>query len=159
MGENDAGACFVFQYSGDRELYCQLEKSVCDLLSVQQENGKISTYSRTAEFGGWDLWCRKYILLGLQYFLEICEDEALKAKIVEVMCAHTDYIIAHIGNPEEGKLQITDAADHWEGLNSSSILEPIVRLYSITKRETYLAFAYYTVENGGISSGNLFELA
>ena len=39
-----------------------------------------------------------------------------------------DYVISRIGEGE-GKKKITLASDHWLGINSSSILEPVVRLY------------------------------
>lgn len=47
----------------------------------------------------------------------------------------------------------------WRGLNSSSLLESIVRLYNITGEEKYLSFAEYIVNMGGTSVGNIFKLA
>ena len=52
------GACMTWQYTRDEELYDILTETVRDLLSCQEEDGRISTYSRKEEFHGWDLWCR-----------------------------------------------------------------------------------------------------
>ena len=54
---------------------------------------------------------------------------------------------------------MTKASDHWRGLNSSSILEPVVRLYNLTGEERYLAFAGEIVKAGGTSVADLFALA
>ena len=53
----------TWQYTGDQELYDILTETVRELLSFQEADGRISTYSRKEEFIGWDLWCRKYVLL------------------------------------------------------------------------------------------------
>lgn len=60
---------------------------------------------------------------------------------------------------EDGKKSITSATRHWRGLNSSSLLEPIVRLYSLTKEKKYLEFAGYIVDCGGTEVADIFELA
>ena len=126
------GACFVFSYTQDKALYSVLNESVKQMLKCADENGRISTYPYDMEFDGWDIWGRKYVLLGLQYFLEICNDEDFKFEIIKSVCLQVDYIIDKIGPEAEGKREITSASRHWRGLNSSSILEPIVRLYNIT---------------------------
>ena len=76
----------------------------------------------------------------MKFFLEICNEENLKEQIIKSMCEQTDYIIERIGD-ENGKIPITSATRHWRGLNSSSILEPVVRLYSIIQNKKYFDFA------------------
>lgn len=158
-GKMMCGACFVYGYSQNPELYQVLTDTVKDMLTAQDEYGRISSYGMDHEFDAWDLWSRKYVLLGMQYYLEICKDEELSARIVDSMCRQVDYIMTKIGNPEEGKKLITKATRHWRGLNSSSILEPIVRLYNLTKEQKYLNFATYIVNCGGTDVVNIFELA
>lgn len=158
-GKMMRGACFVYSYTRDPELYRLLSDTVEDILQTQEENGRISTYSPDHEFEAWDLWCRKYVLLGMQYFMEICTENVMKDKMIVSMCRQADYIISRIGRKEEGKKPITQATCIWRGLNSCSLLEPIVRLYSITKNTRYLNFAKYIVECGGTELANLFELA
>ena len=129
------------------------------MMDSADELGRISTYGVDHEFDGWDIWSRKYVLLGMQYFLEICEDEKFSEKVINSMRSQVDYIISKIGREEEGKKPITLATRHWRGLNSCSILEPVVRLYSLTEEKKYLDFAEYIVSCGGTDIVNIFELA
>ncbi len=158
-GKMMRGAAFTYAYTKNPDLMRDLTATVEDMIEKAEENGRISSYSVEAEFHGWDLWCRKYVLLGMQYYLEICEDEALRARIVKSMCGQVDYIMTKIGPASEGKTPITRATANWRGLNSSSLLEPIVRLYDITGEKKYFDFATYIVNEGGTSICNIFELA
>ena len=158
-GKMMRGACFTYQYTQNPALYEVLEGTVRELLTTQDSLGRFSTYSTEMEFHSWDLWSRKYILLGLQYFCEICPDETLKRTVTAAMCRHADYIIEKIGKREDGKLPITETSAAWMGMNSCSVLEPFVRLYNWTNEQRYLDFAGYIVESGGISEGSIFELA
>lgn len=161
-GKMMRGACWIYKYTGDAQLYQTLEATVRYLLSAREENGRISSYKQDKEFTYWDMWCRKYVLLGTQYFYEICKDEALKSEIIETLDAHLRYIMAHVG-PGEDKLGILDTTTHnpetWGALNSSSILEPVVRQYYLTGNEEYLDFAKYVVSEGGSKWGNIYTLA
>ena len=158
-GKMMRGACFVYAYSKDAALFAVLKETVRDMMDSQEASGRISTYSPEREYDGWDLWSRKYVLLGMQYFVEICEDKAFNAKVIACMKKQVDYLMQRIGRPEEGRLLITRLTRHWRGLNSSSILEPIVRLYSLTGEKRYLDFADYIVDCGGMDIENVFELA
>ena len=70
-GKMMRGACFVYSYSRNPKLYEVLTDTVKDLLSAQDDLGRISSYAVNHEFDGWDLWGRKYVLLGMQYYLEM----------------------------------------------------------------------------------------
>ncbi len=158
-GKMMRGACFVYSYSKDSELFEVLKESVKDLVAAQDELGRISTYSAEKEFDGWDLWSRKYVLLGMQYFVEISDDKEFNDIVIDCMKRQVDYLCSKIGWANQGKLLITRLTRHWRGLNSSSILEPIVRLYSLTNEDKYLDFADYIVACGGMDVENVFELA
>ncbi len=153
------GACFCYSYSKDPELYAVLKGAVEDLLDTQDELGRITTYAAEGEFDGWDIWVRKYVLLGLQYFVEISDDKEFNQKIIDCMCRQLDYFMSKIGSIDEGKKPITKATRHWRGLNSSSILEPVVRLYSLTGEQKYLDYASYIVSCGFTDVANIFDLA
>ncbi len=150
------GGALVWSYTQDPELYLQLEAAARAMLQNAGPDGRISTYSREAQFQGWDIWGRKYVLLGMEYFYDICRDQDLKAELLTSLKAQTDCLAAHFG---PGKADLRRASCHWEGLNSSSLLEPVVRLYNMTGEKQYLDFAGYIVGLGGIQSANLFELA
>ncbi|MCI8923773.1 MAG: hypothetical protein HFI45_07260 [Lachnospiraceae bacterium] len=152
------GACMTYQYTEDEALYEILRETVLELMSYQDSEGRIATYSKEAEFNGWDIWCRKYVLLGLIHFYEICREEELKEQVLNAAGRHLDYVIDHIGD-EEGKKKITLASDAWQGINSSSILEPVVRLYQLKPEKRYLKFADYIVENGGAEGFDIFQAA
>lgn len=158
-GKMMCGACGIYSYTKDRSLYESLKNTVSDMLAAVEQSGKLSTYEGEREFTGWDIWNRKNVLLGLLYFTKICDDKSFVQDITDSMCNQLDYIISKIGLPEEGKTPINTATNHWRGLNSSSILEPVVMLYNLTKKQAYFDFAKYIVESGGTSVVNIFMLA
>ncbi len=158
-GKMMRGACFVYSCTQNDKLYKIMENTVYDLLDKQDELGRIASYPADYEFKGWDLWSRKYVILGLEYFLEISKNEELNSKIIEALKKHTDYIISKIGPEEEGKTPITNTSNFWASMNSCSILEPVVRMYNLTNEQRYLDFASYIVSTGGCAKGNLFQLA
>lgn len=155
-GKMMMGACFLCQMTEDDELYAVLEETVRDMLSVQDAHGRITTYAVSHELHGWDLWGRKYVMLGMEYFLEFCRDDALSAAILESLCNQMDAILGKAG---PGKTPICEASELYRGLNSSSILEPVVLLYRLTKKETYLELARHIVSFGGTSICDLYTLA
>lgn len=155
-GKMMRGAVLVYKYTKSEQLYDVLTESVCDILTVADDDGRVSSYPREAEFVGWDMWGRKYVILACEYYLEICRDQNLKKDIIRFISRAADYILDRVG---VGKIKITKASNHWLGLNSSSILEPIARLYRLTGEKRYLDFASYIVDVGGAEKINIFELA
>ena len=155
FGKMMRGACITYQYAPDKELYQLLYETVRALLATQDEAGRITTYSADHQYCGWDLWVRKYVLVGCLYFYDICRDEAFKTEILSAMKRHADSILADIG---EDKRSILDTSAWWGGINSSSLLEPIVELYKKTNEARYLAFAEYLIRQGGCKNGNLLSV-
>ena len=155
-GKMMRGASMVIAYTKDENMYKILEASVRDMLSAQEHSGRISGYPAEREFERWDIWGRKYVMLGMMYFMEISKDEDLNKELIASMQRQADYIIERVG---EGKRDIRSCSKHWEGLNSCSILEPMVRLYRLTGEKRYLDFAEYIISTGFIKSANLIELA
>ena len=154
FGKMMRGAALTYRYSPNEELYGVLEEAVRALISAADEEGRIATYPADREFRGWDLWVRKYVLVGCLYFYDICKSEALKEKILSALVRHADYLLDRIG---EGKTDITDTSEMYGGMNSSSILEPIVELYNKTGFDRYLAFAEYLVSRGGCKNGSVLD--
>lgn len=151
-GKMMRGASLTYAYTKDSELYDVLKKAVETLLSRQESNGRISTYSVKKEFNGWDIWSRKYVMVGLEYFYRICTDELLKNRIICALTKHADYIIEHIG---VGKIAITETSEWWGACNSSSILDAFLQLYKLTGDKKYLTFSEYIISCGGSSNGSL----
>jgi len=152
------GACFIYRVTKDEELYSVLEETVLDMLSTQDNLGRFSTYSLEKEFNGWDIWGRKYIMLGMIYFLDVCKDASLKERIISALTRHADYMLSRLGREEDGKLNIAKCTSHWDGLNSCSILEPFIFLYNLTGEQRYLDFSEYIVSFGGTAGANLFDI-
>ena len=157
-GKMMRGACLTYRYHGDDKLYSMLDYAVRELLKVQREDGRFSTYSEEKQFNGWDLWGRKYVLTGMMHFIDICKDDSLKNQILEAICRHADYIVEKIGDGE-GQKSILETSNHWLCLNSCTILEPFIDLYKRTGKKSYLEFAEYIIGLGGCAGGNLMELA
>lgn len=156
FGKMMRGACMTYQYTKNRELYKLLSKVVKKMLDAQDEKGRFSTYSLSCEFNGWDMWCRKYVLLGFLHFYEICDDCLLKEKIKAALVKHLDYIVGHIGSD---KIDLSKTSTFWLGINSASILEPVMKMYNITGKASYLQFAHYIVDYLTNSDANIFSLA
>lgn len=157
-GKMMRGASMVYGYTKTPKLYNILKNTVNDMIESSDANGRISSYSLDEEFSGWDIWSRKYVMLGMEYFLEICQEEDFREKVVDSIKGQADYLLSTVGK-EEGKVAINETAIYWRGLSASSVLEPIVRLYQITNEQRYLDFAEYIVECGGTSIANIFKLA
>ncbi|MBR6808336.1 MAG: glycoside hydrolase family 127 protein [Clostridia bacterium] len=155
-GKMMRGAVLVYSYTRDEKLFDVLTESVRDLLTVADADGRVSSYTRDTEFSGWDMWGRKYVILACEYYLEVCRDEKLKGEILAFITRCADYILSHVG---PGKLKITKTSNFWFGINSSSILEPMVRLYRLTGEKRYLDFSKYIVDLGAAEGVNVFELA
>lgn len=155
-GKMMRGAVLTYIVTGDEKIYTCMEKTVREILSLQESNGRISSYPKDKEFNGWDMWGRKYILLGNLYFYEICKEESLKVQIIKALSAHLDYIIDKIGDGE-GKKSIFKTSSHYGAMNSCSILEPVVKMYKLTNKKSYLDFAKYIVENGFCEDMNMID--
>ena len=139
FGKQMRGACYAYMYTRDEELYDTLTWAAEELIKTQDSYGRISTYTIDHEFCGWDMWCRKYVLTGLQHYYRICMDEKLKEKILMACCKHLDYITDKIGT---GKIEITSTSLWWGAVNSCTILEPTVELYKMTGCQRYLDFLW-----------------
>jgi DUF1680 family protein len=155
-GKMMRGACLCYQYENNEKLYEVLEETVENMLKAQDELGRFSTYTVETEFRGWDMWGRKYIMTSMIHFYRICKNEDLKQRIIAALSRHADYIIEHVGE-EEGKISICETSQWWLGINSCSICETFVGLYSISKEQRFLDFAKYIIDIGGIREGNLLE--
>lgn len=153
-GKTVRAACPLCQYTGNKILESILEHSVADLLTTQTSDGCISARTYPEQPKSSDLWERKYALLGLLAWFDIRRDP----KVLDAMVRMADYTLGQIGPPP--KTRIVDTGWAFEGIESSSILEPILRLYLLTGHQRYLDFARYIVETeGACKRGSIFAAA
>ena len=132
------GAVAAWEYSHDAELMDHMSKSVTSIIETQLPNGYIGNYPVENQLTNWDIWGRKYVLLGLLRYHDITGDKkALKAARKEA-----DYLLTQLG---PGKVNIIETG-YYHGMASSSILEPMMLLYNKTNNQKYLDFAKYIVK-------------
>jgi DUF1680 family protein len=156
-GKAVRSGCLFYRYTQDPELKEILRSTVADLLSARRANGSISAseVSKQPDGPGGDLWERKYVLLGLdEYYSQVSQDQ----EVLQAMIDQADAVIAQTG--PSPKIRIVDQGWSPNHIESSTILEPIMRLYRITGYQRYLEFAKYIVEEeGGAKGYNIIEQA
>lgn len=159
FGKMMRGACLTYKYVRDSKLFAILSDAIEDFLSTQDELGRFSTYVVEKEFTGWDMWGRKYAMLGLEYFYDITEDQGQKRRILTALRKHADYIVANVGKGKKHPVAYAESFWHHAGLPSCSILEPFVKLYKLTGDENYLKYAEEIIETGFTNNeDNLVEI-
>lgn len=153
-GKSLRSSSLMYRYTGDPELKAMTRDVVMSLLATARENGSISCtpVDKQPGDGDGDIWERKYVLLGLsQYYLDVDRDPA----VLRAMEAEARSVMDQVG-PAPRK-SITELGWSSNNIESSSILEPFMRLYFITGNNKYLEYAKYIVESGGAKGTNLFE--
>ena len=149
-GKAVRSGCLFYRYTQDPELKQILQATVADLLSTRRENGSISCspVEKQPDGPGGDLWERKYVLLGLdEYYRDVEQDP----KVLKAMMDEADSILAQTGPAP--KVPIVDQGWSPNHIESSTVLEPILRLYRTTGEARYLEFARYIVEVEGGAKG------
>lgn len=137
------------QYNNDEVLKEDLRKSCYKMLSLQREDGYLSTYRnsdnlypvdvvKSAFYSGWEanycwnLWGMKYTLWALIEAAMYLDDN----KILAGATALADWIVAKF---KADGTRVKDSGV-MDGMPSSSILKPMLVLYRITGDEKYLNF-------------------
>jgi len=116
-----------------------VERSVGELIATQDSDGRISSYPRDQDFLNWDIWGRKYALLGLVAYYDMTGDTAA----LNAASRAVDELI-EIAGP--GKQKLTETGLRVLGsMSSTTVLEPVVQIYQRTGNKRYLDFAKYMV--------------
>ncbi len=150
-------ACLTYKATGNAKLYAEITESIKDMLTTEEKNGRFSTYDLQYEFKAWDMWSRKYAMLGFLYYIDICKNKGLVKKITKALKKHADYILKKVGN-RKGKVEIFDTTNIYGGMNSCSILEPFVKLYELTGEKRYLDFSEYIISTGFSKDQDIISL-
>lgn len=133
------------EYTGSGEWRARLGQSVRELLATQSPDGYIGNYAGGSHLEGWDVWSRKYTLLGLLAWYDLTADPAALRGARGV----ADHLLREVG--PDGADIVTLGL--YRGMAASSVLEPMVRLYRRTHDERYLRFAEYILERWSSSKG------
>jgi uncharacterized protein len=131
-------AIAAYNYNRDQELLASIRKAVNGILATQMPSGYIGNYSRDAQLKQWDIWGRKYTLLGLLAYYDLTGDR----RTLNASCRLADHLLTQTG-PDKVSIVKTG---NYRGMPSSSILEPMVYLYRRTGDKRYLNFAKYIVD-------------
>ncbi len=150
-GKMIRGAILMAYVTQDPELKAQIRDSVYDILSTQDEQGCISTVATDKQPGNWDMWGRKYVLMGLTRYCQYLDRDP---KVIQACARLVDYIMAQIG--PGAPLSPLRVGCH-EGLATCSLLGAIVRVYRLTQDPRHLEFAKSIARTGCSLLGDIFQ--
>jgi len=126
-------AVLAYRYSQTPTLSNKLKEAFNGLIETQSVDGYIGNYAPESRLNAWDIWGRKYCMLGLIAYYDITkETAALKAASKEA-----DLLMWELENKSA---KIIEMGNH-RGMAASSVLEPICQLYNRTGNKKYLDFA------------------
>lgn len=160
-GKAVRSGCMFYRYTGDPQLKKMMEETVNDLLTTQRRNGSISCVEIDKQPEESELWERKYVMLGLEEYYEWVNPDP---RVLHALIKQADNILSIIGPAP--KTEITDVG--WSATNighepchieSSTLLEPFMRLFNWTGEKRFLDFASYIIASGGTKHFNVFENA
>ena len=137
-----AAAC---QYTHDDAARARLGDSVLSLVATQTSDGYIGNYAPGSHLKGWDIWGRKYTLLGLLAWFDMTSDPAALAA--------AGRLAAHLMTETGPGLADIIRSGLFRGMASSSVLEPIVLLYRRTGDDRLLRFAEWIVSRWSAPDG------
>ncbi len=138
-------AIAAYEYNHDPELLKIIQNAVSGLLATQTADGYIGNYTPEAQLQHWDIWGRKYTMLGLLAYFDISGEK----KALDAAKKLADHLLTQVG---PGKADIVKTGNY-RGMPSSSILEPMVLLYRHTGEKRYLDFAKYIVNQWETTDG------
>jgi len=126
-------AVLAYRYRPELQLKTKLDQAVSGLLSTQTPDGYIGNYADNKQLEQWDIWGRKYCMLGLLAYYDLTKDKNTLMAIRKL----ADHLIKELA--DKNALIVKKGNHH--GMAASSVLEPICLLYSRTGDRRYLDFA------------------
>ncbi|SDK01205.1 hypothetical protein SAMN04487898_105280 [Pedobacter sp. ok626] len=131
-------AVLAYKYHPSAQLKQVLDKAVKGLLATQTPDGYIGNYAVSHRLEQWDIWGRKYCMLGLLSYYDLTKDEKSLVGASRI----ADNLINDL-NKKDG---IIVTKGNYKGMAASSVLEPICLLYNYTGNKKYLEFAERIVQ-------------
>jgi len=126
-------AVLAYRYRPEPQLKAKLDQAVSGLLSTQTPDGYIGNYAENKQLEQWDIWGRKYCMLGLLAYYDLTKDKNTLLAARKL----ADHLIKELA--DKNALIVKKGNHH--GMAASSVLEPICQLYSRTGDQRYLDFA------------------
>lgn len=133
-------AVMAYGYEPTPEHKAVIDRGFEELVKTQDANGYIGTYLDENHLGEWDIWGRKYVMLGLIGYY----DQTGNEKALDDARKVADHLIKET---QESGINIAETGwIGWKGLASSSVLEPVALLYQRTGDRKYLEFGEYIIK-------------
>ncbi len=134
-------AVLAYGYRPTPEFKAIIDQGVGRIVASQTPDGYIGTSPREVRIDGdWDIWGRKYALLGLLANYDLTGDR----KVLDAAVKAADALIGEVGPGSGNNISATGWVG-WKGLGSGSVLEPIALLYQRTGEKRFFDFAEYIV--------------
>lgn len=126
-------AVLAYRYKPEPQLKAILDKAVDGLISTQSADGYIGNYADDKHLAAWDIWGRKYCMLGLLSYYDLTGDKKSLVAVGKV----ADHLMKEL---KDRNALIVKLGNH-RGMAASSVLEPICLLYVRSGEKKYLDFA------------------
>ncbi len=138
-------AVLAYRYCPEPKLKAVLDKAVDGLIATQTPEGYIGNYADNKHLAAWDIWGRKYCMLGLIAYYDLTKEQ----KALTSAGKEADYLINEL---RSRNALIVKMGNH-HGMAASSVLEPICLLYARTGEKRYLDFAEEIVRQWETADG------
>ena len=127
-----------YRRSGDDDFLDRARVVIDSILTNQREDGYLGTYRRGLEFDEtFSVWNQAFTIKGMVSYYEATGD----ARVLAAAQKCADYVANGFLAPDGPELLRTLN----QGLQHSSILQQMVRLYRVTEKQLYLHFANYII--------------
>ncbi len=126
-------AVLAYRYRPESQLKKVLDLAVDGLIATQTPDGYIGNYADDKHLAAWDIWGRKYCMLGLLAYYDLTKEQ----KALSAAAKEADFLMTELKNRNA---LIVKMGNH-RGMAASSVLEPICLLYGRTGDKKYLDFA------------------
>lgn len=138
----------ALRYSPNVPLRELADRTASALIATQAPDGYLGTYAPNHRWTAWDVWTHKYNLIGLLSYHELSGDAAVLAACRKM----GDLLVRTFGDAPcqrdiafNARIVPDLKTGTVAGIESTSILEPICKLYRFTGDHRYLEFARYIV--------------
>ncbi|RYF98978.1 MAG: hypothetical protein EOO02_17870, partial [Chitinophagaceae bacterium] len=126
-------AVLAYKYHPSDSAMIMLDKAVSDLMETQTSDGYIGNYKPSKLLEQWDIWGRKYCMLGLLAWYDVKKDR----KILVAASRVADNLLSDLAAADD---VIVTKGNH-RGMAASSVLEPLCLLYNAGGNKKYLEAA------------------
>jgi len=126
-------AVLAYRYHPEPKLKNILDQAIAGLIATQTPDGYIGNYTEASQLEQWDIWGRKYCMLGLLAYYDLTQDN----KSLQAARKLADHLMKELSDK---KVLIVKKGNH-RGMAATSVLEPVCLLYARTGDKRYLDFA------------------